>query len=335
MIDAAAWNALLEKIAYARPLTFVSEGSTLARHPWEISPAFNYERKRWECFVEAGYVNGEDVEVSVVAEDAPADTRERLEGSKAETLRAWLSEDARLVLGATRVVGRGSGATGVTPTDGGGFVTTHEAVPLFFRSLGVGEADPFEISGEGEGAELPDPAAESKPSPILRACDVVLRKPRAGTQTQWTETVNGLQLEILNTFTAETRKRAFLYTTPRFVAPAETAPLAKLLGEVADNPFDDLHIGTVFLVSPAGADAATEPDDTWTPYAQNLVFWNLAHKSRAFDLLPQQPLMFPLPLAGGAGQPLVNQILALFNTAQAQLTATLSKTDATGAFWTT
>ena len=47
-----------------------------------------------------------------------------------------------------------------------------------------------------------------------------------------------------------------------------------------DAQLDELKLATIWIVSPPDAATDVEPDEMWTPYPQNFVFWNLQHASR-------------------------------------------------------
>src|SRR4029078_4955919 len=78
-----------------------------------------------------------------------------------------------------------------------------------------------------------------------------------------------------------------------------------------DTQRDEIHVATVWMVSPPGwtppldatADTA-QPDGTWEPYVEHKLFWNLNHASRL--VLPpagekREPITFVSALGFGLG----------------------------------
>jgi len=92
----------------------------------------------------------------------------------------------------------------------------------------------------------------------------------------------------------------------------------------------------IVIVSPPDASKDAEPDETWTPYPQHFVFWNLQHASRLIPpRVPNPPLQLFVPLAGGVAQPLINAFLSFVNDQFAEAEAFLNQADARGMFWST
>ena len=76
--------------------------------------------------------------------------------------------------------------------------------------------------------------------------------------------------------------RAKLRAVSKYEPPEEQS-LALMYGTLlnaGDEQFDELKMATVWIVSPPDVSADAEPDETWTPYPQHFVFWNLQHASR-------------------------------------------------------
>ena len=96
----------------------------------------------------------------------------------------------------------------------------------------------------------------------------------------------------------------------------------------------DLDLGAI--VSPPDAATDAEPDETWTPYPQNFVFWNLQHASRLIPpRAPSPPLRLHTGLAGGIGDRINDALLSFVNDQYAEAEAFLNQADASGMFWST
>jgi hypothetical protein len=175
--------------------------------------------------------------------------------------------------------------------------------------------------------------------------DIVLSKPRIGTrldirvgdpvidaQTQFIDTV------FVNDHVRLTQGRARLRVTSKYVSDQEQT-LPAMYGTLlrADDPqFDELHIATVWIVSPPDADAGAQPDHTWMAYPEHFVFWNLNHATRIVPpVAPQPPLTLRTGLAGGVGDRINDGLLSFINDHNAEAQAFLDQADARGHFWST
>jgi hypothetical protein len=161
-----------------------------------------------------------------------------------------------------------------------------EGYPKFFEKIGVKPA--------ANDGDITKPGAlegefDENRTREIRAMDVVLSKARIGTRLQidvldplvdaQTESISTV---FLNDALRATEGRAKLRAVSKYVPPEEQS-LALMYGTLlnaGDTQYDELKMATIWIVSPPGAASDDEPDETWTPYPQHFVFWNLQHASR-------------------------------------------------------
>lgn len=343
MIRAEDWNNLAERLTRNLPLVCGGDDVPAWRHPWHMVTRWRADAGAWAVQINPGCVNGDEVEIDLLARLAPAETLERLENPpESSTVRAYLSESPEVPLGSFRGIGKGSAPTGAIQTPGGGVTTTHEAVPPFFLALGVKEAKPITFQDPNTGvtsiAGLIEDSADLEPHRLLRACDVVLYKDRFGTATQWQQGagVDGSFMQFDVTYSVPPdglRSFGYIKLDSLYTPPVPVDPMAKLVGGYADPTFDALKLGTVYLLSPYDASIEEPVDEAWTPYVQHSLFWNLMHATNRLATVANTNLVLPMPLAGGIAQPLVNNILATLNDEADKVAEFLANHELTGRFW--
>jgi hypothetical protein len=298
-VPASAWNRLVDYLFQHRLLSVVSLGGSQWRHPWFTSVRWDDETQAWRAHVRPGFVNGQDVTVSVIIEEERRDVP--------------LTEDPTFPLSSFRALG-----SDTISIDGSG-----ESVPEFFQRLGV--RAPRQISTEiGDGlvetiTGLPEDAAEALPPRQLRACDLVLRCLRPRTAVEWliTPAETGAQAQLTLLTTGSSAHQASLRITSRYQPIQAAADLTRLEGLVTDPGFDEAHVATVYLLSPESAGPESEIDATWTPYVEHHLFWNADYLTTQPTIIPRQNLELNLAGLGGiaGAQFTVNQLLSLQNDA--------------------
>lgn len=350
---ARAWNALAALVRSAWPLPGVNarlrwdadgvmvSGATLDAfsHPWRLrcswEPLPAQEAKRpgegeWRASVEPGFVNGRDAFIAMpegwpekpTAADALRDVALTDEQPPYLVLRGWRNPVLPSSIGASLdgeiVFGRGEG------------------YPAFFASLGVRPAS--------KGGKEGEPATVEGRTREIRAADVVLTKPRLGSAlgVNVLPLASGFTHQVETTYQSayyvSTEGRAKLTTTAKF-APLEeqwlNSPFLGLPMNAGDPQFDQVKIGTVYVVSEPGAGAEAVPDATWQAYPRHDVFWNLWHATR---FAPPAGKLPPIRLVTGLGlgilDVLANAFLAPINSGFDEAAAFLRQSDLRGKFWT-
>lgn len=326
--SANTWNRLLDRLARFWPLGFLGSELSDWQHPWFTSASWNLEEKQWEATIKPGFVNGLDVTAAIPSPEGEGQ-------GESKTVDAPLTDSPSIPLTTFRSIG-----TDAISLDGSG-----EAVPDYFRALGVG--DPISLSTEGEGgiveqvSGLVDDQASKR---LLRACEILLYHDRPAAEAQWTQGIGidgtFAQFAIAYSAATDAKDHGYLRTAKELplVTHEEDAAAAAVLGlGFADTPYDWRQVATVYLLSPEGAALDSEPDETWEPHVKHHLFWNLhyAHTSLP-PAAAQQNLTLNTAGIGGAAvnlQATVNLMLAQQNDAMAALNELL-RSRVKGTFWT-
>jgi hypothetical protein len=343
VIRAEDWNNLTETLTRNLPLVCGGDEVPPWRHPWHMVTRWRTEAEAWAVQINPGSVNGEEVEIDLLAEVAPPDTLARLgEPKPGESVRAYLTESPEVPVRAFRAIGKGSAATGAMQTPTGGVTTTHEPVPPFFLALGVKEAKPVTFQDPNTGVTslsgLVSTEEDLEPYRLLRACDVALFKDRFGTATNWQQGagVDGTFMQFDVGYSIPpggVRPFGYVKLDSQYSPPVPVDPMAKPLGGYADATNDTLKIGTLYFLSPYDADLDEPVNETWTPYVAHDLFWNLMHATNRLGTVADTSLSLPLPLAGGIAQPLVNNIVATLNDEADKVAEFLANHELAGRFW--
>ncbi len=306
-------------------------------HPWKVTP--NHDGVKWAARIHPGFINGQDPSVSLPVEDVPRETLDRLERNQQDvgiTVDAWLTEDPALPLTSFRGIGADASPSGTSASSDGGISLTFEPVPPFFAALGVGS--PPKIKEGIVGFETSTTADES--TRLLRVTELVLYKDRPSTAANFQHNTDAtgtvFQYDVITVGGFQRRiSRAKIVNTASYSPPAPLDPLQRLLGNWVDDPRDSLHLATIFFVSPPGAPYGATPDQTWTPYVQHHVFWNLSHAANKLEPpLKNEALTLNTGLALGVGDRVNAFLLAQINDANSVISQFLNRNTIAGRFWT-
>ena len=206
-----------------------------------------------------------------------------------------------------------------------------DGVPQFFRDRGVNLAKPADPENPQDGG--PAPAGNR----LLRKCEVVLHQPRAALAVN-VQTGDGLATgQATTTVTLILRPidpgdALRVYGISQW-APAQ-GPQSGGAGDSVEPNYDEMVIGTVYLLSPPDAAPHSDPDPTWEPYVRHGLFWNLAYAQPAFRPVATEigdPLL--VPLAAGAGQAIINEFTSLIGDAANLALEFLTAQSMQGTFW--
>ncbi len=312
-------------------------------HPWMVSSEWNSEFSEWRIQIAPGFVNGDDCEIRTLARLASDRTSERLfpsggnDGEDSPVVAfgielPWLAIEP----GSSRIVGAGANAESVTVSSSGELGISYEAVPKFFKELGVG--DPVELIGNlNTGVqEVVRSAPES--SRALRAIDLTLYLDRnsvkVGVESSVADLTGAsklLNVTIGRSSPANPKPRILLET--KFSPPIAGTP-ADLLEGLTDPETDSLKIATIYFLSGEGVSPETTPDGRWSVHVKHSLFWNLAHATAKIPvIIPSPPLTISTGLAAGLGDAISNRILSTTNEAYNEAAALISARNLSGAFW--
>ena len=338
-----AWNAMVDRVWRNRIASIRLLESGGSTHPWHITPQWNAEHKRWQARIEPGFVNGRDATIQVIMEDAPVATRARLKRSGVEmqstnTVDARLTERPDLVLGSWRAVGADATPTGSGTSENGEVKLSFEPVPAFFAAQGVGQPPEFSLTGDMITQTQTGTFDEAAEVRLLRAVDLVLHQDRLGVSTQ-IRTGAGIdgtlsEMSITTARSPRHRDHPYLRLMEHYL-PASSDQSDQMGGLMEDSFRDELHLATLYMVSPPGAQRGSDPDASWTPFVKHRVWWNLNHATnRMKPPLASVTLTLNTGLAGGMADPINNSLLAPVNQASNAMAALLSSERIEGRFWT-
>ena len=305
-------------------------------HPWHTSLAFlwlpNDKKPGWTATILPGFVNGQCPIIATTVGNAPTRTiwREQTRKKKRVDLsdpKAAIDSplyDLPAIALSWRSIGR----------DGEG-----EAVPKFFSQLGVGDPPKDNTAALLSGGAISaEDTASALGNRLLRACDLVLVKPRtaltAATDigTPFVDSV--IVTQTLGLRAPDPDQKLRVTARSKFTAQSD-AGIHPWEMDYQEQTWDEQLVATVYLLSPPDAALGSEPDGSWTPYVKHNLFWNL---DWAQPITPDVPIPDPLrlvvPLALGMGQTIINQILAGLNDANQQLANEIAAHSMGGRFWT-
>lgn len=356
-----AANTRISMSVHGRTLR-VPSGPPGWKHPWYTTPVWLPKAKKWVAVVKAGFVNGYAPVVSTTAEEiretraaffaTPIDAN----AGQAEILQA--AELARGEVDTRQGDGRVDVPLYMNPPvglnqwrkigwDGIG------RVPQFFLDRGAANAPASAAAQLQSGGTInADSLQPPKNLRLLRACDIVLRQPRPalGSDIEITPdgVVTGLSLvrQTLVVRPPPAADRLRVYAVGQYSELAQRAQrfsgdpnIRGWTGDYEESSFDEVHISTVYLLSPPNAPPGSEPDEAWRPFIKHETFWNLAWAQRPLSIPMIQDIWRPLVasiavLGGGAGLTIVAGITASLNDATQAAANILQAQSLAGSFWT-
>lgn len=341
------WMDAVEVYTRSRPLIVKGDYTGSWRHPWHTVCRWNLEREEWEMNINAGFVhgtNGAEVEIKTLTETAPEATLERIGKTEDKTVNAYLTEEPFVSVkpSSLRAIGPDAEPTGTT-SRGLTLSINYEAVPEYFVALGVGTTPKQELSLTGgftETFNLADQENEKDIRRLLRATELNLSVDRLAASTSWTQGagIDGTYAQFDVGYAADPsfNDNAQVYFSREFKPQAQTPFEDRLQGNWQDDPFDKLHLATIYFMSPQGAKDGAAVDGTWQPFIKHRIFWNLNHTTNRLKPPPESTnLIVPIPLAGGIAQPLANTITAALNDSFDAISEFLSNRGLEGRFWST
>lgn len=315
--QATFWSKLLRKVEQYLPIQYEFTQSSAPGHPWQIRPVWhknpNGAGGEWRGVLTAGCVNGIPAYVKMRFDEAPIAAQERVKSDSSKNLqpeprssdsvKIYLDEQAEVRF-AWRNVGSDSSPESVSGNAGSGAVIgVFEKVPDFFKRLGVADANTNILA---------DPASTTR---LLRACDIVLNQPRVGL-------VNNVSISSQSIDTTLVSINPGFYTPPdrepsvssvaKYVRISQSPNFSDLFFQrFIDTPYDQIHLATAYLLSPALP--LNDPSDLsgWQCYFKYNCHHNLVYATQQIEKRDEfVPLTLTVPLAGGVAQPIINYILA-------------------------
>lgn len=350
IIPAETWNGLIAEVLRARAIAGIGcemnqtpdgcmisgRGTGRWRHPWQVNAHWRYDATiqplggEWVAMLWPGFVNANDVTIEVERESESSAEK------KPVSVPLTDEEPPEMIVGSFR----DPAAPGAVddPFSENFTVRPGEGYPKFFEQLGV-----VPVAKGGKGLEALEPQSDPTRTRQIRGCDIVLITPRmAARQTVDVRDplTDAQSIDIGtafdNTALRNAKSRHWLNAVSKWQPPMQPTDLDKLMGTAAEPQTDEIKLATLWMVSPLDAGSSDEPDETWTPYPQHFVFWNLNHASRAqMPSAPPKPITLQTGLLGGLAGSIFSQLLSPVNDAYAQASAYLGAADFTGLYWST
>ena len=301
--------------------TLTCSVSSLWKHPWFLTPSFSGASQTWSAQCKPGLVNCEaPVYRTTIFEQQSAGIDY---GINPLTGQPFFSAD---------VFRPNVGTPGVATTTIDIPLYLSPAIAMQWRAIGW-DGDPNAGVPQfflDRGAALPpkqpsledqlNGATSSTPTPrnlrLLRSCDVWVHQPRAALTSQ-ISLEPGIATGISNVTQTLGVKAPLGGDALRVMSGAfnrTAVAIDPTQSDYEEQTWDELLIGTVYVLSPVGASEGSEPDGTWQPYVRHNLFWNLTYIPTVFHQVTTDPgVPFIPPLAAGAAQLVINFLTASLN----------------------
>ena len=278
-------------------------------HPWKLHPRWAEDDSgigHWNVTITSGFVNGANVVIG--------STDLALSADPASTLKISAFRDA-------------TGMNG--------------HYPALFKKLGARkptESPPLPTL-DGFNPEVnvdlfPDQYGTRR----LMAADFLLNIDHEGirTDTFFADPETGNLVIHSPAFTSAINRYPYrIQTVPEYTAVQYPTMLDRIQGSLDEPNFDQLLLGTLWLLSPPDEGEDTQPGPTWSSYTQHFVFWNLGYANvNAFNFTQAQPITIHTGLAFGLLDSIGNSMLAPINDAYQDALNGLNETSMRGYFWT-
>jgi len=311
------WKKLLQKVEQYLPIKFDYTAAGSRPHPWQIQAQYYTDPvtklSYWRASLSPGLVNGFPAKITMQYSDAPlaAQERIRLENieakkptpKKTDRVAIYLDEQAAVKL-SFRKIGSDADPLSISgDADSGSVAGVFEKVPDFFKRLGVADAQTNLLTDKAETQRL------------LLACDIVLNQPRVSltnTITLNSQTVLTTLVSVNPGFITPADREPTVVALPKFFPLEITTVFADIFFQrFVDSGLDQLHLSTVYLLSPVLP--LLDPTDLsgWQPYIKYNCHHNLVHATKQIEKRQEfEPIRLVVPLAAGLAQPIIDYILA-------------------------
>jgi len=296
-------------------------------HPWFTAAYWWPAQKQWVAVVRPGFLNGRAPCVSTTAE------RMKSTPSFLAPITAW---DGAADIAQAAQLATDDEYAALGPN-------TQIYVPLYrnplltlsFRELGgVDGPIPKYFTRRGVTADSGRRVVSG---------DVVLHQPRLALTSQIsypTDLVLGSSIvtQTLGERAPASNDTLKVVAMPQINPPENYDPgTGDLVRSYEEQTWDELLIATVFLVSPPHATG--NPDGSWIPAVQHALFWNLHWTQPRLQPIPSAAIPGSLSasfsvLAGGAGQLVINSLVASINDMTNEAINITVANSMAGTFWT-
>lgn len=352
---------------------------TQGLHPFTISPYWDGEyplteteaeslkrpKGAWCCNIVPGFINGHPPAIKVPArflgngEGVWGTDYGRKNLPEADQLvQVLLTDEPLPFLKLTSL------ADSTSKVYGAGGAVSVGVVPPFFRVLGAREPEQLEtldilgniLAGGGDefvlrlaaGAsqivERPLSKKDGLPegNRTLMQCDIVLQvdRPRVGQDFAYDDLGILRMAGFKITLPSRAQYSARIYTTGIYVPPRAPTYDDVISGTYEELPYDEIVLAQFYLLSPVYTDHGNIPDDTWMPFVNHQVFWNLNYASitQIDPFKPDTSLEFfkqiGAVLAGGTAFLIIASYVNPLEAAFDEVMTRFNQTAVKGQFWT-
>ena len=311
------WKKLLQKVEQYLPVKFDYTAAGSRPHPWQIQAQYYTDPvtkvSYWRASLSPGLVNGFPAKITMQFSDAPPEAQERIRlnniknqkppAKGTDRVAVYLDERAAVKL-SFRKIGSDADPESISGDAGSGNVTgVFEKVPDFFKRLGVSDANKNLLAEKAETKRL------------LLACDVILNQPRVSLTNSISISAASIDTTLVSInpgFLSPTDREPIVIALPKYVAPTVTTNFSDLFFQrFADSSTDQLHLSTVYLLSPVLPLLDPTNLASWQPFMKYNCHHNLVHATQQIERRDEfVPLSLVVPLAGGVAQPIIDYILA-------------------------
>jgi len=311
------WKKLLQKVEQYLPVKFDYTAAGSRAHPWQIQAQYYTDSvtklSYWRASLSPGLVNGFPAKITMQFSDAPQEARERIRldniknqkppAKGTDRVAVYLDERAAVKL-SFRKIGSDADPESISGDAGSGNVTgVFEKVPDFFKRLGVSDANKNLLAEKAQTQRL------------LLACDVILNQPRVSLTNSISISAASIDTTLVSInpgFLSPTDREPFVTAMPKYVAPNVTTNFSDLFFQrFADSSTDQLHLSTIYLLSPVLPLLDPTNLASWQPFIKYNCHHNLVHATKQIERRDEfVPLSLVVPLAGGVAQPIFDYILA-------------------------
>ncbi len=310
------WLKLLQKAEQYLPFTFNYTPAPPRPHPWKITTEYYKDPitnlSYWRAFFLPGLVNGFPPKIMMKFSDVPLkiQDRVRLDYAAAKKLPPLMTDRVAIYLDERaavrlqfRKIGTDASPESISSTDNQNIIGIFEKVPEFFQRLGVADANTNLLAEKPETKRL------------LLACDIILNQPRVSLTNSISISPASIDTTLVSInpgFLSPSDREPEIIALAKYSPPKKTPSFSDLFFQrFIDTPEDQLHLSTVYLLSPVLP--LEDPTDikTWQPFIKYNCHHNLVHAAKQIERREEfTPLSLILPLAGGVAQPIFNYILA-------------------------
>lgn len=333
-ISAREWNDHVHHLASRYPISARATDAGKPAWSWKVTPVYDADRKRWTALVRPGSVNGKIATTQIPYGRASAEARAYLRAKNPErfygdTTPADVPLDFGPALDLTwREIG--GSANPITVSESGGQIRpNYETVPQYFLERGVPRP----------GSTAPPPVDSRR----LFAGDLVLRQPRTFLSSEITSLPGGplggsiLSVNPVSATPPDAQEAPRVVCISRYTVPAQYNSFADIFFQrFLDEPFDELHLSTVYALSPplqAGGSFPAFVNDEFTLETRYYCHYNLAYATRTLPRVVTPPLTLVTGLAAGLGDVLFNLILATQNDFAQSVVDLYNQRSLRGSFW--